>query len=30
MRGNRSNKDTYTKESKGSKNEPQKIRNELT
>ena len=30
MRGNRSNKDTYTKESKGSKNEPHKIRNELT
>ena len=30
MRGNRSNKDTYTKDSKGSKGEPQKIRNELT
>ena len=30
MRGNRSNKDTYTKDSKGSKAEPQKIRNELT
>ena len=30
MRGNRSNKDTYTKDSKSSKGEPQKIRNELT
>ena len=32
MRGNRSQKDTYTKESKTSKSEqqPQKIRNELT
>ena len=30
MRGARSNKDTYTKESKPSKEEPQKIRNELT
>ena len=32
MRGNRSQKDTYTKESKSSKSEqqPQKIRNELT
>ena len=30
MRGPRSQKDTYTKESKSSKSEPQKIRNELT
>ena len=30
MRGARNNKDTYTKESKSSKGEPQKIRNELT
>ena len=30
MRGQRSNKDTYTKDSKSSKGEPQKIRNELT
>ena len=30
MRGNRSNKDKYTKDSKSSKGEPQKIRNELT
>ena len=30
MRGPRSQKDTYTKESKSSKGEPQKIRNELT
>ena len=30
MRGPRSQKDTYTKESKSSKVEPQKIRNELT
>ena len=30
MRGARSNKDTFTKESKPSKEEPQKIRNELT
>ena len=30
MRGPRSQKDTYTKESKSSKGEQQKIRNELT
>ena len=30
MREQRSNKDTYTKDSKSSKGEPQKIRNELT
>ena len=30
MRGTRSQKDTYSKESKSSKSEPQKIRNELT
>ena len=30
MRGARNNKDTYTKETKSSKGEPQKIRNELT
>ena len=30
MRGARSNKDTYTKESRSTKEEPQKIRNELT
>ncbi len=30
MRGPRSNKDTYTKQSQNSKGEPQKIRNELT
>ena len=30
MRGPRSQKDTYSKESKSSKSEPQKIRNELT